>query len=290
MSDKIVLFPPPERFQPRISALPRAGGLPIVPLSAGWQKEHGWEKRIFWDNSQRVAPGSASQSVLLFQYTLSGSAVFKDERGERDVTPGTGFLVPFGSPTSYWLPQDREWEWIWVTAQGEALHQWGCSFVKEYGTCFELPPEKGAVPILARLLADRMAQKDLSAEEVSQRVYRFFMELPQTLRRQNDGSPFGIATRALAMIENGFADPQLSVSVLAASAGMTRSHFTRLFTAETGRSPGKVIEERRLQHARELLTLSELSVKEVCFACGYRNVSHFCAQFKKHFGCTPGSF
>ncbi|QHI70868.1 helix-turn-helix domain-containing protein [Tichowtungia aerotolerans] len=50
-----------------------------------------------------------------------------------------------------------------------------------------------------------------------------------------------------------------------------------------------MIEPRRLQNVRKLAAFSELSVKEICFASGYRNVPHFCAQFKKRFGCTPGS-
>jgi AraC-like DNA-binding protein len=287
--NRIVLFPEGGEFAPCVAVLPRRANLPVVPLSAGWQQERGWEKRIFWDNSVRTFFGVPGQAVLLFQYTLSGTAVFKDEQHELELTPGTGFLVPFGSKTSYWLPQDREWEWVWVAAQGKQLHHWGEMFVREYGYCFKLPPDRGAVQVLAKLLVDRMTKRNLDAEEVSRRTYQVFMELPRTLRTATGSSPSSVADRALMMIENGFVDPQLNVSALAASLHMTRSHFTRLFTAETGMSPGKTIENRRLHHSRELIALSELSVKEICFSCGYRNVSHFCAQFKKRFGCTPGS-
>ncbi|MGE4488920.1 MAG: helix-turn-helix domain-containing protein [Kiritimatiellales bacterium] len=286
MNKRIVLFPNSGIRPPFTTALPRKQGLPVFPLAAGWQRERGWEKRIDWDNSVRTVPDSPDQDVLLFQYTLSGGALFSDGQIEILLTPGTGFLVPFGSKTSYRLPRDMEWEWIWVTAQGHDLHRWGQAFVEEHGYCFELPSDRGAVAVLSALLADRMAQREMNAERVSLRVYQFFMELPMTLRLPRLS---GI-DQAAVQIENCFADPNLNVSVLAEAAGMTRSHFTRLFHAETGQSPGRAIEEYRLRHARELLMLSELSVKEVCFACGYRSVSHFCAQFKKRFDSTPGRF
>ena len=268
-------------------SLPRDFRLPIVPLAAGWQHEYGWLRDINWDNSTRTLPDASDGFILLFQYTLSGSAVFRDESGERVLTPGTGFLVPFGSLTAYWLPRDLDWEWVWVSVQSSELYHWGERLVAEHGYCFELPPQTGAIPLLAGLLADRMAGKPLDAEEVSMRVYRFFMEIPRTLRA--GGKPPGISEQALTLIETCFSDPAFNVNELARRLGVSRAHFTRLFTVETGCSPGKAIEVRRLQHARELAALSELSVKEICFASGYRNVSHFCAQFKKRFGCTPGS-
>jgi AraC-like DNA-binding protein len=281
--NSIVLF---DRGHPCLLSLPRDPHMPIMPLGAGWQHENGCRRDINWDNSTRTLPDASSGFVLLFQYTLSGSAVFRDESGERILKPGTGFLVPFGSPTAYWLPRDMEWEWIWVSVQSAELYRWGETLVAEHGYCFDLPPELGAVPLLASLLADRMDGRLLDAEEVSSRVYRFFMELPRTLR--TGGASASISERSLAVIETHFSDPAFNVSDLARRMGMSRAHFTRIFNAQAGDSPGKRIEARRLQHARELLTLSELSVKEICFASGYRNVSHFCAQFKKQFGCTPG--
>lgn len=283
-NNRIVLF---DDRKPRCVCLPRDTRLPVVPLAAGWQHEFGWQRDINWDNSTRTIHDAPDRFVLLFQYTLSGGAVFRDPSGERRLTPGTGFLVPFGSPTAYRLPHDMEWEWIWISVQGRELYRWGEALVAEQGYCFDLPPETGAVPLLVRLLADRMAGKPLDAEEVSMRVYRFFMEIPRTLRA--GGSSRSISEEAVALIETGFPDPSFNVCELALRLGLSRAHFTRLFTAETGCPPGKTIEVRRLQHARELSALSELSVKEICFSSGYRNVSHFCAQFKKHFGCTPGS-
>ena len=33
-----------------------------------------------------------------------------------------------------------------------------------------------------------------------------------------------------------------------------------------------------------------MSTVEICEQCGYQNLEHFCRQFRKHTGMTPGSF
>lgn len=46
----------------------------------------------------------------------------------------------------------------------------------------------------------------------------------------------------------------------------------------------------RIRMAREYLIQSAYSVTEISSLCGYNNVEHFCRQFKKVTGCTPGEY
>jgi AraC-like DNA-binding protein len=46
----------------------------------------------------------------------------------------------------------------------------------------------------------------------------------------------------------------------------------------------------RMQHAQELLRRSFLSIKEVAFLCGAKDLSHFVRAFKKEYGLTPSLF
>ena len=45
--------------------------------------------------------------------------------------------------------------------------------------------------------------------------------------------------------------------------------------------------ESRLEHSKVLLNRTSDSIQEISFACGYRNVEHFCRQFKQHENMTP---
>jgi AraC-like DNA-binding protein len=44
----------------------------------------------------------------------------------------------------------------------------------------------------------------------------------------------------------------------------------------------------RMQKAKTLLEKKAMNVSEAAFFIGYDNVSSFCAEFKKRFGCSPG--
>ena len=46
----------------------------------------------------------------------------------------------------------------------------------------------------------------------------------------------------------------------------------------------------RIRMAKEYLIQSTYSIAEIATMCGYNNVEHFCRQFKKVSGCTPGEF
>ena len=50
------------------------------------------------------------------------------------------------------------------------------------------------------------------------------------------------------------------------------------------------INDLKLTRAKELLGSQFYTVSQVCFLSGYRDESHFCREFKKHFGVTPGDY
>lgn len=48
--------------------------------------------------------------------------------------------------------------------------------------------------------------------------------------------------------------------------------------------------ESRIEHSKVLLSRTSHSIQEISYACGYRNVEHFCRQFKKHENITPNQY
>jgi AraC-like DNA-binding protein len=54
-------------------------------------------------------------------------------------------------------------------------------------------------------------------------------------------------------------------------------------------TPKDWLSDMRMCEARKLL-LQGLIIKEVAAALGYKQVSHFCREFKRKIGCTPGRF
>ena len=67
------------------------------------------------------------------------------------------------------------------------------------------------------------------------------------------------------------------------------SAFKRDFQKEFKVSPGKWLLEKRLHHARHLLTNSGRSVSEAAFESGFESPSHFSRVFHKQFGLAPAT-
>ena len=63
--------------------------------------------------------------------------------------------------------------------------------------------------------------------------------------------------------------------------------FSRLFKAVTGSSYTEYITAVRLQHAKILLEIGEISISAVANKVGISNASYLSALLKKHYGITP---
>lgn len=83
---------------------------------------------------------------------------------------------------------------------------------------------------------------------------------------------------------------EIRLNDLASIVGMTPTAFSRFFKLRTGRSISDYIIDVRLGHASRMLVDSTTSVAEICYDCGFNNISNFNRVFKKKKGHSPKSF
>jgi AraC-like DNA-binding protein len=95
--------------------------------------------------------------------------------------------------------------------------------------------------------------------------------------------------RAVDYIEHHFAE-SITPTDLAHAAGMSVSHFNRLFHRWAAQSPGQFVLNRRVQEARKLLGDVNLSVKEVAVRCGFEDPYYFSKVFRRIDGLPPSHF
>ena len=79
----------------------------------------------------------------------------------------------------------------------------------------------------------------------------------------------------------------MTVSEIAAALHVSESKLYKVCRGVIGCPPVEYIARRRLGMAARYLKSSELSVTEICYACGFRNLSYFIAEFRKVYGETP---
>ena len=81
-------------------------------------------------------------------------------------------------------------------------------------------------------------------------------------------------TRALAYIERHLSEP-LTVPQIAAAVGISHNHLTRLFTAGQGLTVVGYLRRRRIEHARQLLVHSTMSIAAIASTVGIPDLQAF---------------
>jgi AraC-like DNA-binding protein len=95
--------------------------------------------------------------------------------------------------------------------------------------------------------------------------------------------------RARDLMDREYASP-LDVAALARTALMSPAHFSRQFRAAYGETPYGYLMTRRIERAKSLLRLGDLSVTDVCMAVGCTSLGSFSARFTQLVGETPTSY
>lgn len=78
-----------------------------------------------------------------------------------------------------------------------------------------------------------------------------------------------------------------SIAQVARQIGISRSHFDREFTKQTGQAPQQFLISCKMIEARRYLESSHLRVSEIAEALGYRDIYFFSRQFKQLVGQSP---
>lgn len=82
---------------------------------------------------------------------------------------------------------------------------------------------------------------------------------------------------------------RVRVRDMAAVACMSEFHFHRQFRLATGESPHAFLTRLRMEQARRLLEHTDLPLRELSEALGYRP-AHFCLVFRRFAGTTPMAY
>jgi transcriptional regulator GlxA family with amidase domain len=93
--------------------------------------------------------------------------------------------------------------------------------------------------------------------------------------------------KVLERIEIG---PPRSVSELAREVRLSPAHLQRLFKQETGIHISALLSESRLRMAAQLLSSTEMEIKEIAYAAGYQHHSSFVRAFQRRFRQSPKEY
>ena len=92
--------------------------------------------------------------------------------------------------------------------------------------------------------------------------------------------------KAIEYIQHNYTK-DITIDQVAKISGVSDSYLRRLFTKHLNISPINYYNQIRINKSIELLRTTDLSIKEVCFRCGFKSPQYFSKVFKNQVGSKP---
>ena len=225
---------------------------------------------------------------FLLMYIRKGELTLTFENAARRVNAGNFVFLDCYKRHAY--STQTGWECLWCHFDGITARPYYNSVVSRLGNAFSLPDPQ---PVLRRLTS--ILQVFSKGEPVREALFAKYLTdiltefLLCTPVRENPRCDTGMAEETITYINEHFRE-EIPVDALAARAGLSKYHFIRTFKRETGFTPHEYLIRTRMATARYLLKNTRLSVKDICFACGYSSESVFCTAFRRNQGMTPEGY
>jgi AraC-like DNA-binding protein len=113
--------------------------------------------------------------------------------------------------------------------------------------------------------------------------------LERNIILNKDSERVEMINRARQRIREALESP-LSIQQIAEEMGVSYSNFRKLFKEYTGLSPALYQQDLKLQRAKELLSTTDMSIKEIAYQLNFESPDYFSSKFKTKTGEKPSDF
>ena len=225
-------------------------------------------------------------------YITKGRGMFSSvSSGKWELKEGYMFLLFPGEWHTYRPDSSTGWHEYWIGFDGTITDEWVKNgFFTKQNPVFNIGMNEEIISLYKRAIMIAEAQ-EANYQQALSGIACNLMSMAIYLSRNRDFSKSDIASKInLAKITISENISTITPESLAAASCMSYSKFRKIFKEYTGFAPSQYIQEVRITMAKELLTNTCKSIKEIAFDLGYENKDYFFTVFKKVTGMTPISY
>ena len=222
-------------------------------------------------------------------YITKGRGMFSSESsGRSQVKEGYMFLLFPGEWHTYRPDPETGWNEYWIGFDGRIMDEWvKDGFFHKESPVFNIGLNEEIIALYKRAIIIAEAQ-EANYQQALSGIACNLVSMAIYLSRNRDFNKSDIASQMnqakIAVHENISA---ITPEELAKITCMSYSKFRKIFKEYTGFAPSQYIQEVRITMAKELLTNTSKSIKEIAIELGYENKDYFFTVFKKVTGSTP---
>lgn len=225
-------------------------------------------------------------------YITKGKGTFTSKSaGVHQVSEGCMFLLFPGEWHTYMPDKKTGWNEYWIGFNGKIIDDWANNgFFKKENPIFNIGLNEDVISMYKRAIIIAENQ-EANYQQALSGIASYLISMALYMSRNIDFSKSDIARQIniakIAIHEN---ITSITPEKLAELTCMSYSKFRKIFKEYTGFAPSQYIQEVRMNMAKEELTNSSKSIKEIAFELGYENKDYFFTVFRKVTGMTPVNY
>lgn len=233
--------------------------------------------------------GPAIRAQYLLHFIVKGSGRFSVSNTTYTLSENQVFLIQPNIPTYYIASSECPWEYIWIGFDGQdaQIILQACGLLGKRPFVDYVPSEK----LMGCLnnIVDGMKNQQANDYELLGNLFLIFGILARSHMQEELVQGNGYLSKAVSYIKNNY-HKNINVQDIADYVGINRSYLYRLFMQEFSLSPKKYIFDYRFHVATDLLSNTDMTVSAIALSCGFKDISAFVSQFRKHTGFTPKQY
>ncbi|MDO4381395.1 MAG: AraC family transcriptional regulator, partial [Clostridia bacterium] len=204
---------------------------------------------------------------LLITHILDGSFTYVKDGKHVTAHKGDTVILDCYKPHEYYTKSS--FESIWIHVSGANSFELFEEIQKNDGNLVKCRDVTHVKKLLFRIFDAMKGEKPTSELSSSLDIYKIFTELlnPQSTRIPGESS-YEDSIKNVKDYISDHLNENITVDKLAEAASMSSSHFSRVFKQQTGFSPYNYILTARLNRAKYLLQVTDMTVASIAYEIG----------------------
>lgn len=224
-------------------------------------------------------------------YILEGEGTFNSEHiKDAPVTEGDLFLLFPGEWHTYHPTPKTGWKSYWIGFKGKNMDdRVAAGFLKPEKPIYHVGYSAEIIQLYKSAYKAAMEEKAYSQQLLAgivNHLVGMMYSLERNIELSKEHLYIDLINRARLRIREAL-ESNLTIQDIAEELGLSYSNFRKQFKLYTGISPATYQQDLKLQRAKELLTTTSISIKEIAYRLNFDSPDYFSAKFKIKTGRKP---